>query len=334
MKLLSIFFALFIAFSSIGFSQTLFVQSIKPSTTPFVGIGISDPSYDFHINSTTNGWSSVVQNQGCFVYSAYGNGTTDGWGMQIRVNNSRNDRYSLKVYNGVKDLLYVRNDGNIGIGTSSPAAKMHIETSSGLLGLYINHQATINDTWGMKINVNRDLTKAFIISNSLSGNDVFHIKGNGQVYGNGFNTTTGSFSAQNIGSYGYGVSVGVTDDQAKAYSLTNKNGIEVFYVWGNGIVNAKKIYAEAFEVRPDAFGINWFDNVFFSNYELKPLCEVEQYVNENGHLPDIPSEKEVKTNGYNIVQMDGLLLKKIEELTLYVIQQQKEIEHLKKSNNN
>lgn len=73
----------------------------------------------------------------------------------------------------------------------------------------------------------------------------------------------------------------------------------------------------------------WFDNVFKKEYVLSSLNEVEAYINTNGHLKDVPSENEVKENGIGVAEMDGILLKKIEELTLYMIQMQKENEQLK-----
>ncbi|NOX45492.1 MAG: hypothetical protein GXO89_00760 [Chlorobi bacterium] len=70
----------------------------------------------------------------------------------------------------------------------------------------------------------------------------------------------------------------------------------------------------------------WEDEVFDDSYGLATLGEVEGFIKENGHLPEIPSEKEVLENGYNIGEMDAMLLKKIEELTLYVIELEKKIE--------
>ncbi len=64
----------------------------------------------------------------------------------------------------------------------------------------------------------------------------------------------------------------------------------------------------------------WHDYVFEKEYELLPINKLRQYIDENGHLPDIPSESNVLTQGYDMVEMDGLLLKKIEELTLYTIE--------------
>ena len=63
----------------------------------------------------------------------------------------------------------------------------------------------------------------------------------------------------------------------------------------------------------------WNDHVFDPDYRLMSLNELRNYINEFHHLPDLPGENEVKENGYNLVEMDALLLKKIEELTLYIL---------------
>jgi hypothetical protein len=74
---------------------------------------------------------------------------------------------------------------------------------------------------------------------------------------------------------------------------------------------------------------NWADFVFDESYELRPLKEVESYISKHKHLPEIPSTKDVHENGIDLAEIDAKLLQKIEELTLYVIQQQKEIEGLR-----
>lgn len=68
------------------------------------------------------------------------------------------------------------------------------------------------------------------------------------------------------------------------------------------------------------------DHVFSESYNLKPLSEVEAFVKENKHLPEIPSEKQMQTEGLNMNEFQIKLLQKIEELTLYVIQQEKRIQ--------
>jgi len=73
----------------------------------------------------------------------------------------------------------------------------------------------------------------------------------------------------------------------------------------------------------------WSDFVFDENYYLMPLVELERYINANNHLPDVPSAEEVLTQGANLGEMDAILLQKIEELTLYMIELKKENELLK-----
>ncbi len=89
----------------------------------------------------------------------------------------------------------------------------------------------------------------------------------------------------------------------------------------NGKLNAKEI-----EVTLDG----WSDFVFDDDYKLKSLYEVEKFILNNRHLPDVPSETEVLANGVNLGEMSALLLQKIEELTLYVIELNKQNELLQK----
>ncbi|SJZ78551.1 hypothetical protein [Sediminibacterium ginsengisoli] len=78
----------------------------------------------------------------------------------------------------------------------------------------------------------------------------------------------------------------------------------------------------------------WSDYVFHKNYRLRPLQEVEQFIKDNGHLPDVPAEKEVINDGLNLGDNQAVLLRKIEELTLYIIEMKKEIEILKRKKQN
>jgi len=72
------------------------------------------------------------------------------------------------------------------------------------------------------------------------------------------------------------------------------------------------------------------DFVFGDNYNLMPLSKVEEFVKSNRHLPGIPSAVEMEKKNINLVEMNMLLLQKIEELTLHVIEQQKQIEEIKR----
>ncbi|MCW3110035.1 MAG: hypothetical protein JWQ09_4541 [Segetibacter sp.] len=75
----------------------------------------------------------------------------------------------------------------------------------------------------------------------------------------------------------------------------------------------------------------WPDYVFHPAYELRSLSSLETYINENNHLPDVPSAKEVEKGGLDLGSTQALLLKKIEELTLYIIEQDKKIEKLQQN---
>lgn len=72
----------------------------------------------------------------------------------------------------------------------------------------------------------------------------------------------------------------------------------------------------------------WADFVFDKDYNLRHLSEVEQYINENHHLPDVPSEKDVESSGIEVGEMNAILLRKIEEMTLYIIQLEKRVNQL------
>ncbi len=72
----------------------------------------------------------------------------------------------------------------------------------------------------------------------------------------------------------------------------------------------------------------WSDYVFDEKYNLRSLENVEHFIINNGHLPDVPSAEEVESNGLKLGEMDATLLKKIEELTLHVIELNKRIKTL------
>ncbi len=93
-----------------------------------------------------------------------------------------------------------------------------------------------------------------------------------------------------------------------------------FQVNGKALVEGLKVTADV----PQS------DYVFEEDYKLRTLKEVENFVTENKHLPEVPSAAEFKENGYLIGEMDDVLLRKVEELTLYMIQANKQIEALKK----
>jgi len=74
---------------------------------------------------------------------------------------------------------------------------------------------------------------------------------------------------------------------------------------------------------------DWPDYVLDKGHNLPSLQDVDRYITEHKHLPDVPSSQDIKENGLNVGEMNAVLLKKVEELTLYIIAMEKEMEQLK-----
>lgn len=205
--------------------------------------------------------------------------------------------------------------GNVGIGTSNPRALFDVagDISNGRLGSVLGRLPEGNDigdgtllgvrgyaTQGVVFN-----TKSFAIEHSFYGeiNSSINFFRGGDTHGGyiTFNTNT-NVEKMRITTDG-NVGIGTTSPDPS------------FKLSVNGNIRSKEVKVEA----------GWADYVFKKDYQLKSLSDVEAYIAKNGHLPDIPSEAEVKKNGVNVGETESLLLKKIEELTLYLIEKNKEV---------
>ncbi len=134
---------------------------------------------------------------------------------------------------------------------------------------------------------------------TVSINDPMYRLPKGIYYGTlDINAKTSNFAVTGIGNVGVGVS-----------NPTNKLDV-------NGTIHAK-------EVKVDL--TNWPDYVFRNDYRLNTLEEVEKYIAEKGHLPNIPSAATVEKEGVKLGEMNAKLMEKIEELTLYSIEQNKQL---------
>ena len=158
------------------------------------------------------------------------------------------------------------------------------------------------------------------------------------------NTTTTCFETNHNADYGYNTKVVVNRNLTKAFAVFNTAtgpAIESFRVYGNGqtqigIKSQNTIHSDALlnvygKMVSTACYIrttDWADYVFAKDYKLPNLYDVEKYYIANKHLPEIPSEKEVLENGIDIAEMNKLLLKKIEEMTILMVKQQKQIDAL------
>ena len=208
---------------------------------------------------------------------------------------SRGDTQGL-VISSQNGKIYL--DGNVGIGFSdmAPESKFHMKNS------YF-----VTEVNGAKsvVGVQTDTDKSFW----------------------GTSTANGLFLGANLKKSIYfdtdgEVFVGFCDGVLPTVRTELRNKYSMFVKGG--------LLAEDLAIAPTTA---WADYVFDKSYNLKSLCEVEAFIEENNHLPDVPSANEVAENGYSQREINKILLQKIEELTLYTIQQQKEIDALKRELN-
>jgi hypothetical protein len=286
----------------IGFLLLSSLLAVNAQNTTFnnVAIGLNDP--DWGVNIKTN-------------FPGY----TGNWSRGFFVSNETGGQHLLSIFaqgqsvNGVSSLIsssigkdfgnpYITflPNGNVGIGAINPSSPLHIKNSyDAILSLQ-----TSDDAWLYTEYRNSGLErKAWVgLDGGLKSFNIAVENGTDKILFNGGN-----------------VGIGTYDPDSK---LT---------------VNGK-IHAQ--EVKIDLLSpMTVPDYVFASDYKLKTLQEVEEYIKENSHLPEIPSAKEIEKNGLMLAEMNMSLLKKMEEMTLYMIEQEKknnvqskEIESLKKEN--
>lgn len=263
----------------------------------YVGIGAISPQEKLHIESGALQFYNLGPNTDNVDIIKMGEGTTaDEFSLQGMFANTGETGNSIKFRSTQKDNLFViRGDGNLGIGSITPLEKLHIESG------------------------------ALQFNNLGSGQD------NVEIIKIAESTTPDEFSL--VGMFNGG---GATGNSLKWRSTWNDN---LFVLRGDGKVGlgttsmgSHRLAVEgsigAREIKVEATG--WSDFVFENDYDLRTLEQVEEHIKENGHLPEIPSEAEVNENGINLGEMNAKLLQKIEELTLYLIEQNKKIEELQK----
>ncbi|WDF59575.1 hypothetical protein PQ462_23040 [Flavobacterium sp. KACC 22758] len=212
-------------------------------------------------------------------------------------------------WGGWKQILMTDENGNIGIGSTYSTSSLTIRKTAGEKdshiyfgdGLAVSGQPSSRLCFGGFGIQNAGFV--WVPNNSLDQGKLLLSFGGSD---NGANNPV-KMTFQSDGNVG----IGITNP---------KNELDV-----NGTIHSK-------EVKVDMNG--WSDFVFKKEYNLPTLTEVEKHITEKGHLENIPSEEEVLKKGINLGDMNAKLLQKIEELTLYLLKQDKSIEDLKIEVNN
>ncbi|MEP1340658.1 hypothetical protein [Ekhidna sp.] len=306
-----------------------------------VGIGTTDPTeklnitgnlridgnYGFKLNSTstTDPYNSISFSQLDEVK----------WIMDYGTAQTQNLRF-IK-FNGGSGTTFLNFDYNnnqieatnvdFGIGTSNPEAKFHVHEDQ-FLGSSSSDNILLTRISGRTSNT---VMSNVWLRRDASGSDWFTARLHDGISVDGSYLNPGSDTRtwwerdpyNNTQSWGTANQTYMTLNAGKlAIGTTDFSGNHKLRVEGS--IGAREIKVEA---------SGWSDFVFERDYELRTLEEVEEHINENGHLPEIPSEAEVTENGINLGEMNAKLLQKIEELTLYLIEQNKEIKELKEKVN-
>jgi hypothetical protein len=245
---------------------------------------------------------------------------------------SKYDLDFLQIYRaGYGNVMVFKDDGNIGIGANSPNSKLTIENGT----LNLN---TTSNFGGDYPTLNSNYSNVLAIGGigAESGLKIYKQ--------NSGNSPTFLGGANYIDAYVFEMTDDneVNPDGGILFGATGNDNVfdKIMTIRGNGnvgigTVNPKNLLdvngtIHAREVKVDVN--DWSDFVFQPTYKLRPLIEVEKYIKANGHLEDIPSAKEVEKNGVNMGEMQAKLLQKIEELTLYVIEKDKELKEQALSN--
>ncbi len=197
--------------------------------------------------------------------------------------------------------IYNSNTGNVGIGISTPGYLLHVAKNMTAPSIRIQNLGgsggaafeMIDNASGADWKFKATSTGGFKIRDNSNGLDVIQVEAN---------------SAANV----------IYVNAAGNLGIGTANPTEKLAV--NGNIKCKQVEVSL---------TGWSDFVFEDDYRLMPLDEVDAFVKEHNHLPGVPSADEVMSNGANLGEMDAILLKKIEELTLYVIELKKENEALK-----
>jgi hypothetical protein len=310
-----------ISLGLIANDHTTFYPFLTAIDNGNVGIGTITPDYKIDVEGATDSfhaqWGTAAGTYGAMYASDARN--------FVSIGSRSNDDFRLFT-NGV-DLMSLTADGNVGIGTTNPSGLLDLEKTGATIEVRDRNSVYTPSDQPSRIILssrqNLDTYNQPYVGSALE----FQMDWNGSTLGNAARIVgrghwawggTLDFDIAEGGSpqSNYVTRMRITKSGNVGIGTTNPaNKLDV-----NGIIRAKEVKVES----------NWSDFVFEDNYNLPSLNHVESYIKENKHLPDVPSAKQVEEEGLSMSQMMAKQMQKIEELTLYVIEQNKQLSNQNK----
>ncbi len=305
-----------------------------------VGIGTADPIEKLHVDGKViiEGFTPTLKlYQGTQFKSLI-----EQSGDDMNINNMQDGALKLSTDDFVR--MTIANTGNIGIGTTSPDHKLDVFATTTIGIDVINAYSGSATKYGLQASCSTDGTGTRYGVHGTANAHASDVSPNYGVYG--IASATNGSPAPLYGVYGLATNAGSGPKYgvyANATVATNS-----WALWANGKSHFKNdvlighttsipgyklsvdgsIISEEVKVQMSE---NWPDYVFDQEYDLMPLDEVNEFIKEKNHLPGVPSAAEVsEENGFHLGEMNRVLLEKVEELTLYILQQQEELEKQKK----
>jgi len=291
-------------------TATAIAQNTFPASGS-VGIGTTSPTQALDVRGSVYTNGSVLVDGGDLIFKR----TTHTFGFVARTNIAGYKNLGFCVEGGSElESMWFNSasnsfTGKLGVGMF-PQYKFDISTNSQNDGIRINTAAGFTLWHG----------------NSLGPGSWNAITKNGDagiIYGSGVQPSGSNVSFGFVIAPWHNNMTGLRiDNEGNVGVATNDTKGYRFAVNGDAIFTRIKV---------KQFG-NWPDYVFDKQYNLPSLRDVEEYIKQYRHLPGIASADEIAKEGLDVGENQAALLKKIEELTLYIIRQEKEIETLKESN--
>ena len=301
-------------------SSTAADELLRITGTGLVGIGTNAPADKLHLSGGSNALfrissADVAATVASNALRVGNNGGTYSW-LQAMTSTpvAGNKGTSSTAQANVSVLALNPMGGKVGINTTTPGALLHVKSGDILI------EETANGG-GL------DDNSADLILKDRTGGvlDIFQGNGAGNIQIGGCATEC------RIGACWYLQGSTTIFSDGKMAIGAKDDGSHMARPTGYRLYVKEGILTEKIKLAVSNDLVNWADYVFDKEYNLKSLTEVEKFISKNKHLPEIPSAKEVYKDGIDVAQMDAKLLMKIEELTLYLIAQQKEVTELRKT---